>query len=228
MSDLRLIESGIFTIPVAAELLGVSASMVRVWVDGHSGKQDPIIENELGRVDGKLAISFKNLMELQFVAFFARAGIKLPVIRSIMSEARTILNNPHPFATNEVFQTDGKRIVTVIGRKNGIDSIFDLKSKNYELAPIILPSLKRDVVYDPRGNARIWFPRRAAFPNVIVAPVYSFGRPILRDSKIPTKTIAKSYAAEKSAEVVSAMFEITKRRVREAVSFEAALHAQAA
>jgi len=83
MSDLRLIESGIFTIPLVAELLGVSANMVRIWVDGHSGKQDPIIENELGRADGKLAISFKNLMELQFVAFFVRAGVKLPVIRSI-------------------------------------------------------------------------------------------------------------------------------------------------
>lgn len=227
MSDLRLIESGIFTIPIVAELLGVPASMVRVWIDGHRGKQDPIIENELGRVDGKLAISFKNLMELQFVAFFSRAGVKLPVIRSIMSEARQILDKPHPFATDEVFQTDGKRIVTVIGRKNGIDSIYDLKSKNYELTPIVLPSLKRDVVYDPAGNARIWYPRRASFPNVIIAPIYSFGRTILRDSKIPTATIAKSYATEKSVGVVSAMFEISEKRVREAVSFETTLRAAA-
>jgi uncharacterized protein (DUF433 family) len=227
MSDLRLIDSGIFTIPVAAELLGVPASTLRIWVDGHSGKQDPIIDNELGRVDGKLAFSFKNLMELQFVAFFVRAGVNLPVIRSIMSEARAILNRPHVFATDEVFQTDGKRIVTVIGRKNGIDSIYDLKSKNFELVPVILPSLKRDVVYDPNGNARMWFPRRASFPNVIIAPVYSFGRPVLRDSKIPTSAIAKSYAVEKSAGVVSAIFEITERRVREAVGFEAALRAAA-
>lgn len=227
MSDLRLIESGIFTIPVVAELLGVSANMVRIWVDGHSGKQDPIIENELGRADGKLAISFKNLMELQFVAFFVRAGVKLPVIRSIMSEVRVILNKPHVFATNEVFRTDGKRIVTVIGKKNGIDSIYDLKSKNYELTPVILPSLQRDVIYDPNGNARIWFPRRASFPNVIVAPIYSFGRPILRDSKIPTSAVAKSYATERNTGLVSAIFEISERRVREAVGFEAALRAAA-
>jgi len=227
MSDLRLIESGIFTIPLVAELLGVSANMVRIWVDGHSGKQDPIIENELGRADGKLAISFKNLMELQFVAFFVRAGVKLPVIRSIMSEARVILNKPHVFATNEVFRTDGKRIVTVIGKKNGIDSIYDLKSKNYEMTPVILPSLQRDMIYDPNGNARIWFPRRVAFPNVIVAPIYSFGRPILRDSKIPTSAVAKSYATERNAGLVSAIFEISERRVREAVGFDAALRAAA-
>jgi len=227
VSDIRLIDTGIFTIPVAAELLGVSTSMVRVWVDGHRGKQDPIIENELGRVDGKLAISFKNLMELQFVAFFVRAGIKLPVIRSIMQEAREILNKPHVFATNEVFQTDGKRIVTVIGRKNGINSIYDLKSKNFELTPVVLPSLKRDVIYDPKGNARIWFPRRAGFPNVIVSPIYSFGRPVLRDSKIPTCAVAESFAVEKSMGTVATIFEIPKSRVREAVGFEAAIRAAA-
>lgn len=227
MSELKLIDTGIFTIPIAAELLGVSVNMVRVWVDGHKGKQTPIIENELGRVDGKLAISFKNLMELQFVAFFVRAGVRLPEIRSIMSEVRQTLNSPHPFATNTVFQTDGKRIVAAIAKKNGVESIYDLKSKNFEMKPIVLPSLKRDVIYDPSGNARVWFPRRDLYPNVIVTPSHSFGRTILQDSKIPTATIAKSYAVEKSAGVVSAMFEISERRVREAVSFEAALRAAA-
>jgi uncharacterized protein (DUF433 family) len=218
---LKLIDAGIFTIPVAAELLGVSANMVRIWVDGHKGKQSPIIENELGRVDGKLAISFKNLMELQFVAFFVRAGVRLPEIRAIMSEARQAMNNSHPFATKTVFQTDGKKIVAAIAKKNGVESIYDLKSKNYEMKPIVLPSLKIDLVYDPDGNACIWYPRRASSPNVIITPKHSFGRPILQDSKIPTAAISRAYGVEKSAGVVSAMFEITERRVREAVSFEA-------
>lgn len=227
MSELKLIDTGIFTIPVVADLLGVSVSMVRVWVDGHKGKQNPIIENDLGRVDGKLAISFKNLMELQFVAFFVRAGVRLPEIRSIMSEVRRTMHQPHPFATSTVFQTDGRRIVAAIAKKNGVESIYDLKSKNYEMKPIVLPSLKRDLIYDPAGNARVWFPRKEAFPNVIVTPSHSFGRTILQDSKIPTAIIAKAYAVEKSAGVVSAMFEITERRVREAVSFESSFRAAA-
>jgi uncharacterized protein (DUF433 family) len=223
MADLRLIGTGIFTIPAAAALLGVSPELVRIWVDGHKGKQDPIIENELGRVDGKLALSFKNLMELQFVAFFARAGVKLPTVRAIMAEYRRSMNTPHPFATKVVFQTDGKKILEVVAKKNGIASVYDLRSRNYEMQEIVLPSLKRDVVYDPEGNARVWFPRREQFPNVIVSPAFSFGKPIMRDSKIPTSTLDTSYAVERSYGVVSAIYDISERRVREAVSFETSM-----
>jgi hypothetical protein len=166
MSEPNLLETGIFIIPEAAELVGASQRVVRIWVDGHRGKQEPVIENELGRVDGKLAISFANLMELQFVAFFARAGVPLREIRAIMHEAKDTLEHPHPFATTTVFLTDGRKIVAAIARNNGVEDIYDLKSKNYEMKDVVLRSLKRDVVYDPAGNARIWYPRRRLFPNV--------------------------------------------------------------
>jgi uncharacterized protein (DUF433 family) len=223
MSEPNLLETGIFIIPEAAELVGESQRMVRIWVDGHKGKQEPVIENELGRVDGKLAISFANLMELQFVTFFARAGVPLREIRVIMHEAKRMLEHPHPFATTTVFLTDGRKIVAAIARDNGIEDIYDLKSKNYEMKEVVLRSLKRDVVYDPAGNARIWYPRRRLSPNVIVNPRRSFGRPILKESSIPTSAIANAFAVEKDAKVVSLMFEIQERQVREAVDFEALL-----
>jgi uncharacterized protein (DUF433 family) len=227
MSKLNLIDKGIFTIPIAAELVGAPINLVRIWVDGHKGKQSPIIDNELGRVDGKLAISFTNLMELQFVAFFSKAGVQLRNIRAIMHDVRRILVHPHPFATHTVFQTDGRKIVARIAKENGVESIYDLKTKNYEMKEIVLKSLMCDVVYDPAGNASIWYPRRDVAPNVIINPKRSFGRPILRDSEIPTSTIAKAFAAEKNAKMVSALFEIPERRVREAVKFETALRAAA-
>jgi uncharacterized protein (DUF433 family) len=223
MPEPNLLETGIFIIPEAAGLVGASQSMVRIWVDGHKGKQEPIIENELGRVDGKLAISFTNLMELQFVAFFARASVPLREIRAIMHEVKRALKHPHPFATRTVFMTDGRKVVAMIARNNGVEDIYDLKSKNYEMKEVVLPSLKRDVVYDPAGNARIWYPRRGLSPNVIVNPRRSFGRPILKGSSIPTSAIANAFAVEKNAKVVSFMFEIPERQVREAVNFEAAL-----
>ncbi len=223
MSEPNLLETGIFIIPEAAGLVGVSQRVVRIWVDGHKGKQEPVIENELGRVDGKLAISFANLMELQFVAFFTRAGVQLREIRAIMHDVRRLLKNPHPFATNTVFLTDGRKIVAKIARNNGVEDIYDLKSKNYEMKDIVLHSLKKDVVYDPDGNARIWYPRRALSPNVIVNPRRSFGRPILKDSNIPTSAIANYFAVEKNAKIVSLMFEVPERQVCEAVEFEALL-----
>jgi uncharacterized protein (DUF433 family) len=213
--DSGLFESGVFSIPEAAYLVSASQEDVRIWVEGKKGRQEPLIHNELGRADGKLAIGFKNLMEIRFIAFFARAGVSLHEIRAILDRARELLNDPHPFATSAIFRTDGKKILA----ENG-ESLLDLKSDNYEMKPVVLASLKEDFVYDPSGAARFWFPRRRAFPNVVVNPRRAFGRPSLRDSGIPTAAIANAFKAEKDEKVVALQFEIPRRQAREAVEFE--------
>ncbi len=217
---LNLLETGIFTVPDVARLVGADQSTVRVWIDGHTGKQTAVIENELGKINGKTAVSFNNLLELRFVAFFARQGVPLREIRLIMGEVRKSLSHPHPFATKTVFKTDGRKIVEQIGRDNGIEDIYDLRSRNYEMQNVVLESLKDDVVYDPFGGAVSWRPRPSLAPNVIVHPRFSFGRPILKDSHIPTKTLANAVAAEGSVKFVADIFDISERRVKEAVTFE--------
>src|ERR1700688_3088832 len=98
-SGASLLEAGIFTIPAAAELVQASQGDLRRWVVGRKGKQDPVIDNELGRIGRSVAVSFTNLMELRFVARFAAAKVRLNVIRSILHEVRDTLERPHPFAT---------------------------------------------------------------------------------------------------------------------------------
>jgi uncharacterized protein (DUF433 family) len=225
MSEPHLLETGIYTIPEAAELVAAPTRYVRIWVEGHKGKQAAVINNQLGRVGGKVAVSFTNLMELRFVALFHGAGVKLREIRAIMEEAKDTLEHPHPFATKTIFKTDGKKIVAEIGRKNGIENIYDLRSKNYEMRIVVMASLKDDVVYDPRGDAVSWRPRPKIAPNVIVHPRFSFGHPILKASRIPTSALADAVKVEKSARVVSYLFEVPERQVREAVKFEQHLRA---
>ena len=220
MSNLNLLDSGVFTVPMIAELISVPRSKVRAWVNGHGKTQKPLIDNELSQVDDKLAVSFTNLMELQFVNFFTKAGVKLRDIRAIMQEAKRALNHPHPFATKTVFQTDKKKIVAKIAKDNGVEHIYDLKSQNYEMKDIVMQSFEHDMIYDPNGNACVWYPRRNRCPNVVINPRRSFGRPILQGSQIPTEAIFKVFLVEESLETVSAMFEIGEQDVREAVDFE--------
>lgn len=215
-----LMEAGIYTIPQAADLVGARQANVRVWVEGHTGKQDPIIDNQLGRVDGKTAVSFANLMELRFIAEFVKAGVSLKAIRTILQEAKETLDHPHPFATRTVFKTDGKKIVAEIARRNGLDLIYDLKSKNYEMPSVVMKSLKDNVEFDPSGDAIAWTPRPDIAPNVIVHPRFSFGSPVLRKSHVPTVTIAKAVSVEGSAGFVAAIFDLPEKHVKEAVRFE--------
>jgi uncharacterized protein (DUF433 family) len=215
-----LMESGIYTIPEAAELVVAPQATLRVWVEGHTGKQDPIIDNQLGRVDGKTAVSFANLMELRFIVEFVKVGVSLKAIRAILQEAKQLLHHPHPFATRTVFKTDGKKIVADIARKNGLNLIYDLKSRNYEMPSIVMKSLKQNVEFDPAGEAIWWVPRPEIAPNVIVHPKFSFGSPVLKKSHIPTVTIAKAVKVEGSAGFVADIFDLPEKHVREAVKFE--------
>jgi uncharacterized protein (DUF433 family) len=215
-----LLEIGIYTIPDAAELVGAPQASVRVWVEGHSGKQDPVIDNQLGRVGGKTAVSFANLMELRFISRFVKAGVRLHEIRSIMNEARTTLQHPHPFATRTVFKTDGRKIVAEIARRNGLMLVYDLKSKNYEIPSVVMKSFLDDVVFDPQGEAIEWTPRPKIAPHVIVHPRIEFGHPVLKQSNIPTEAVAKAVRVEGSAQFVADIFDIPERYVREAVKFE--------
>jgi uncharacterized protein (DUF433 family) len=215
-----LLEAGIYSIPEAAELVGAPQNWVRIWVEGHTGKQIPVITNQLGRVGGKTAVSFANLMELRFIAKFAEAGVGLREIRNIMQEASDVLNHPHPFATHIVFKTDGRKIVAAIARKNGLDLIYDLRSHNYEMPTVIMKSLREDVIFDPQGEMIAWKPRPDIAPNVIVHPKISFGHPVLKQSRIPTATIAKAVKVEGNSKFVAELFEVPEKQVREAVKFE--------
>src|SRR5690606_21213516 len=123
-----------------ARLVAAPQALVRTWIDGRTNRQRPVIINQLGRMDSTTAISFTNLMELRFVAVFAGAGVKLPAIRAILDEVRDAIDHPHPFATSTVFKTDGKKIVADIARSNGVDVLYDLKSKNYEMPVVVLKS----------------------------------------------------------------------------------------
>jgi len=220
MTPPDLLEAGIYTIPEVAELVNAPQAAVRVWVEGHTGKQDPVIDNQLGRVGGKTAVSFANLMELRFIARFSAAGVGLRDIRAIMKEASDTLKHPHPFATRTVFKTDGRKIVADIARRNGLNLIYDLKTKNYEMPSVVMKSFKENVLFDPEGEAVAWTPRPDIAPNVIIHPKFSFGQPILDDSRIPTATIAKTAKVEGNTRFVAEIFEIPERHVRQAVKFE--------
>jgi uncharacterized protein (DUF433 family) len=215
-----LLEAGIYTIPEVAELVEAPQPNVRVWIEGHTGKQDPVIDNQLGRVGGKTAVSFANLIELRFIAKFAAAGLGLREIRAIMREVSDTLQHPHPFATKTVFKTDTKKIVAEIAGRNGLHLIYDLRSKNFEMPSVVMKSFKENVIFDPAGEAIYWHPRPKIAPNVIVHPMFAFGQPVLDRSYIPTSTIAQSLKVEGSAKFVAQIYDIPERHVREANNFQ--------
>jgi hypothetical protein len=66
---LNRLSTGIYTVGEAAYLVGASKRKVRGWVEGYR-KEPPIITNEIGWIDDRVAFSFTSLMEMRFIAFF--------------------------------------------------------------------------------------------------------------------------------------------------------------
>lgn len=224
MSAPDLLRTGIYSAPEAEALIGVPARKIRGWIDGWPGAVGaPVIQNDLGWIDRHLAFSFANLMELRFIAFFERAGVKIREIRFILDEVRKELHRPHPFATNIVFKTDGAKVVAEIARKNGVADLYDLRTKNFEMGVVVYRSLKDGVVYNPRGEAQAWFPDKKNAPNIFIHPSIAFGHPVLKGSNIPIEAIIQSVRAEGSIEAAAMVFELSERRVKEAVAFDASL-----
>ncbi|MBW6396794.1 hypothetical protein KPL78_02995 [Roseomonas sp. HJA6] len=219
-----LLESGIYTIAEAAYLVGISERKARGWISGYDKyKLIPMIENEIGWSGNHLALSFKNLLEMRFISFFEDAGVHINHIRSIMDEVRVITSTDHPFSTDIVFQTDGRKIVGSIIKKYSSPKIYDPRTKNLEMFPVVYDSLKHDIEFDFNGDARLWFPRKHIAPNVIIHPKFAFGKPIIKDFQIPTQAIASAVKVEGSQAAVAEIFDIPVKYVRQAVKFEAEL-----
>ncbi len=217
-----LLGAGIYTVPDAARLLRVSHQKVRGWVAGYPRtKAPPIIRNEVGVLNNRLAMSFINLMEARFIAYFASFNVHVTAIRYMAEEAKSFLQHPHPFATNAIFTTDGRKIFAAAAEHTGDKWLYDLRAKNWALYEIVVQSLKKGVIFDPKGVAATWFPRDELAPNVILHPKIAFGQPVLKDNGVPTRALFDAFHAEgETYETVAHWYDVPPEQVEEAVRFE--------
>lgn len=213
---------GIYSIPLAAQLLRVPTQNLRGWINGYSGTGcGPLIPSELEPINNKYALSFLNLIEARFVSVFANLGVSVKSIRYMAEEAKRVLSHPHPFATEMIFKTDGKTIFMQVEDETDDKVLYDLRRKNFAFKEILEREFKRDVIYSNAGLAKAWYPRKEIAPSVMVNPKISFGAPVIEKAGIPTETIYSAFRAEGNDYAgVSRWFDIEQQRVKEAVDFE--------
>ncbi len=220
-----LLTTGIYSIPDAARLVRVSPARMRGWFQGYSqATRGPLLSNQLERIDSKAAITFINLIEARFIREFARHGVSIQSIRVMAENAQEMLESDHPFATNIVFQTDGKIIYAILDKT--VDDtkdkgLLNLKSKNYAFYEIIKESLRKGVEYSSDGLAKSWYPRKNDAPNVIVHPSFAFGRPVTDKDGVPTRALFDAFQGEgETYESVGYWYDVPPEIVKQAVKFE--------
>jgi uncharacterized protein (DUF433 family)/DNA-binding transcriptional MerR regulator len=224
-----LLNTGLYTVPEAARLTRISAGKIRRWIRGYnfrSGQSvhhsDAVWETDIKPLDNKVALSFRDLLELRFVDAFIQAGVSWVTMRRAHAKAQEELQTTHPFCSKQI-ATDGKSILLQQAEEDSDQALINLVTEQQEFTRIVQEFLKElefsgdDIVWWPLGKQR----------NIVVDPKRNLGQPTLVKSGVPSTTLAHSVKVNSSVELVASWYEVQQVEVRDAVEFEASL-AQAA
>ena len=216
---------GIYSYADAARFIGGTASELRRWLNGYTGRRDgqPVPHAPLWRTQWKGsgidAIGFRDLIELRFVRTFVKHGVPLNLIRHTIDELHERLGKDYPF-TSTTFKTDGARIFMELVDDSGDAALVDVVKRQNVIRRVIAPSLRDGIELNVDDHATRWYPLKGS-RAVVFDPQRSFGQPILTDSGVPTIAIAEALRAEDGDEQrVARLYDISVPAVRRAISFE--------
>jgi len=221
-----LIGVGLYSIPEAAHLTELPPSRVRGWVQGYhqkagAGRRFPVIGHRLPDIDGKTALSFRELIEVRFVRHFLRAGVSWTRIRHAAAEARKLFEDSDQRLR---FSTDGVTVFANTLAESGDATARDLVANQYVMLAVLSQSIQSEFDIEGDSLIRAWHPRPET-PLVFLDPRRSFGRPMVEPG-VPTHTLADALRAERGdAARVAALFEVSPDAVQAAARFEMTLAA---
>jgi uncharacterized protein (DUF433 family) len=219
---------GVYTIPQAARLAGVPVNSIRRWMYGYKYQyrgehvQQPAIVATSDHLRALGVLTFRDLIEIQFVHAFHREGVSWNTIRTAAVQAAQITGGDHPFAS-QAFVTDGRTIFAEIAQSTGNKELLDLRNNQMAFRRVMLRSLVAKLDVGKRGAERLW-PLGKRGP-IVIDPRRQFGQPISNDEGVPTEVLAHAYSAMHSFDAVGRWYNVKRVAVRAAVKFEKSLAA---
>ncbi len=229
MSMDSLLGVGIYSIPEASRLTGVSVDSIRRWLwgykhrsaDGTHVKSAPLWNPQIPVIDHSKALGFRDLIEIRFVDHFRKNGLSLRSIRGIIGAATELVEASYPLSTVK-FKTDGKRVLAEKLEGEERRLVFDLRTGQ------LLFSFYWDKLYDALEYSAYdellrWWPL-GKDRRVLVDPKRNFGQPISPEG-VPTHVLANAFRAEGSVESVVSWYKVEPESVRDSVDFEHRLQA---
>ena len=221
----NLLNTGLYTVSEAARLTRISAGKIRRWIRGYNFRKgqsvrhsEAVWESEIKPLDDKVALSFRDLLELRFVDAFIQAGVSWVTMRRAHTKAQEELNTTHPFCSKRI-ATDGKNILLKQAEEDSDEALINLVTEQREFSRIVQDFLKElefsgdDIVWWPLGKKR----------HVVIDPKRNFGQPTVVKSGVPAATLARSVKANSSQDIVARWYEVHPDEVRDAVEFEESL-----
>jgi uncharacterized protein (DUF433 family) len=222
--DRNLLGVGIYSIPEAVRLTGVSGISIRRWLWGYQSKSshgdmarhEPLWASQIPTIDESKALGFRDLIEIKFVAHFRQRGISLQSIRKTIHLATELLDQSYPLSSIRFKSLGGKIFAEVLeGHERKL--VFDLYTGQLLLS-FMWDKLYDALEYSEYDELARWFPL-GKDRRVVVDPKRSFGRPLSLEG-VPTAILASALKAEKTVENVAYWYRVDPDSVRDADEYE--------
>lgn len=226
-----LLGVGIYSVPDASRLTGVSPQRIRRWLRGYTfvscgsrHTSPPVWQPELPEIDDRLALGFRDLMEVRFVDAFIQRGVTWQTLRRAAEKAQQMFGCTHPFSMQR-FRTDGHAVFVELVQQAGDDPVLvDLARNQLVFRQVLASHLYRGLEFSEEDAVIRWWPLPRS-RRVVIDPQRSFGQPIVTREGVPTAVLACAVATEDSVDKVASWFEVETASVRAAVQFEEKLAA---
>lgn len=208
----------------AAHYLALSSATLRSWVRGRhyptaAGKK--CFRPPIALPDPALPqLSFNNLVEAHVLSALRREHrVPLPAIRKALDFLSARTATPHPLIERE-FATDGAALFV-----EDVCGMIDASAEGQLVLRKVLQAHLRRIERDPEGLPSRLYPFTRpgdwqAPKSIVIDPRISFGRPVLRGTRIPTAAIAERYKAGDSIDELVADYGRTRTEIEEAIRCE--------
>lgn len=201
--------TGTYTLPDAARLLGEPVSRLRGWAKRY------FEEEGFGYLGGEPTIDFLTLIELKTFSRLRAAGVAISKIAKAAEQLENITGYKHPFAQKSILvkmATDGSAIYWELNGK-----LVSLDGKRQFALDVIRDFIK-DLTFENSGLARSYKPITGN-GSVELDPKRRFGQPVIVGTNIEAAMLYKMHEAGDSIGLIAREFDLSKRRVVDAVEF---------
>jgi len=214
-----IINNGVYGIPEAARILGVPQQRVRAWFGGWPSRGDALLRSDYKRKHGQYTISFLNLVDAAVATTLKeKHGVSTQMLRKLRLKLSQAWHTEHPFAREEFFTDDSGREVfcRLATEEEASPPLLEILNQQFAIPQILLPFLKQvDYSGDTRYASLIKLMGR-----VVLDPTRKYGKPIVRESGMPTALLNDCFVATQSVDVVADWYNVAPEDVQEAVEFE--------
>lgn len=230
---------GFYSRAEASRLLRVPHETLRRWVmgytfkgrSGRSEQQAALIPPSLPRLEGQVALSFVDLIELRVVKALIERGLSLQGVRKARDLAQEHFPVEHPFASRAVYTpSQGRRksvFIQTFEGEGGEDGAFiELTRRGYlqiQPTPLVEGFLEEIEFDEDTSLAHRWWPMGRTVP-VTLDPGVAFGAPVVEGTGVRTEIVA-GMVMHSSVPAAADAYQIEESRARAASHFEALLRA---